>query len=203
MTGYYYYVNGGIVLKSHGDIFFFLDNVADKCALNESMVAGLSYKSVEQKADLELFRQAKSNKSTTLLEQIIQRMRYKFKINAVDIEKEINLTNNPGLAELLGWTWANYGGSHNKLPIEMINDIAIGSVLYTLLAIAGAHGYNIECTQISETGGDDIITVRKIVTASGSLDGFVSGAKYRFRAQGVLGNNIFSEFTGYVELRIN
>ena len=118
--------------------------MADKCALNESMVTGLSYKSVEQKADLELFRTAKRNKSTTLLEQIIQRMRYKFKINAVDIEKEINLTNNPSLAELLGWTLANYGGSHNKLPIEMINDIAIGSVLYALLAIAGAHGYNIQ-----------------------------------------------------------
>ena len=56
---------------------------------------------------------------------------------------------------------------------------------------------------VSETGGDDMITVRKIVSASGSLDGFVSGAKYRFRAQGVLGNNIFSEFTGYFELRIN
>jgi len=203
MTGSYYYVNGGIIQKSHGDFFFFLDNVADKCASNESMVTGLTYKSVEQKEDLELFRKAKSNKSTTLLEQIEQRMRYKFKINAVDIEKEINLTNNPGLAELMGWTLANYGGSQNKAPIEVINDVVIGTVLYNLLAVDKAHGYNIECTQINETGGEDIITIRKIVSASGSLDGFVSGAKYRFRAQAVLGNDIFSEFTGYVELRIN
>ena len=203
MNEYFYYVNGGIVFKAHGELFFFLDNVADKCAENEAMVEDLTYKSVEQKADLELFRKAKSDKATTLLEQIIARMRYKYKINAVDIEKKINLTNNPGLAALLGWTLANYGGTHNKVPIEVINDVAIGTVLYVLLAVEGAHGYNIECTQISETGEADIVTIRKVVYASGKLDGFISGAKYRFRAQAVLSNTEVSEFTPTVELRIN
>ena len=75
--------------------------------------------------------------------------------------------------------------------------------MYILLAVDGAHGYNIECTQVNETGGEDIVTVKKVVSASGSLDGFVSGAKYKFRAQAVLSNTEFSEFTASVELRIN
>ena len=203
MSGLYYYVNGGVKETTQGGFYFFMDKVANKCVANESQVAGLTYKSTEQLADLELYRTAIRNDATTTAIAIEKSMRYKFKINAVDIEKEINLTNNPGLAELLGWTLSNRGGTHNKLPIDVENDVIIGIIIYVLLAVEGARGYNIECTQISETGGEDIITIRKIVSASGKLDGFISGALYRFRAQAVLSNTEVSEFTGYVVLRIN
>jgi len=203
MLEFFYKVKGGIQIKAHGDFYFFMDNVADRCIKNEGQVLGLTYKGADQKADLELYRQAKSDGATATLEIIDKNMRYKYKVNAGDIEKEINKTGNPELAALLGWTLANYGGSHNKVPIAVSNDVIIGLILYVLLAVEGAHSYNIECTQIGENGKDDIITLRNTTFASGTLDGFISGAKYRFRAQGVLGNALFSEFTGYVELRIN
>ncbi len=203
MAGLFYYVNGGIKVNGHGQLFFYLDQVADKCALHEALVTGLSFKSAEQKADLELFRKAMSARATATIELLDKRMRYKYKINAVDVEKEINATNNPGLADLLGWVLSNYGGGQNKLPIDVINDVIIGDVLYVLLAVNGAHSYNIECTLISETGDADIVTIRNVIASHGNMTGFVSGAKYRYRSQAVLGNNLFAEFTPAVELRIN
>jgi len=203
MIGFYYSVNGGVVPTAHGEFYMQMYKTAKKCVENEGQVPGLTYKGAEQLTDCDLYRDAIADGATTTASAIEKSMRYKHKINAVDIEKEINKTNNPGLADLLGFILSNKGGNQNKLPIEVENDVIIGIILYVLLAIQGAHGYNIECTQIGENGKDDIITLRNTTYASGKLDGFISGAKYRFRAQAVLGNALFSEFTGYVELRIN
>jgi len=203
MIGFYYSVNGGVVPTAHGEFYMQMYKTAKKCVENEGQVPGLTYKGAEQLTDCDLYRDAIADGATTTASAIEKSMRYKHKINAVDIEKEINKTNNPGLADLLGFVLSNQGKNQNKLPIEVENDVIIGIILYVLLAVEGAHGYNIECTQIGENGKDDIITLRKIVSASGKLDGFISGAKYRFRAQAVYSNTTVSEFTGYVELRIN
>ena len=199
----YYSVNGSVVATAHGDFYMSMYRTAKKCEANEGQVLGLTYKSAEQLIDLDLFRDAVTDGATTTAKAIVKSIRYKHKINAVDIEKEMNKTNNPGLAELLGFVVSNRGGSQNKASIEVENDVIIGIILYALLAVEGAHGYNMECTQMGENGKDDIIIVRKIVTSRGKLDGFISGAKYRFRAQAVYTNTDVSEFTGYVELRIN
>ena len=203
MLSFFYSVNGGVVPTAHGEFYMYMYKIAKKCVENEGEVLGLTYKGAEQLTDCDLFRDAVADGATSTAKAIEKSMRYKHKINAVDVEKEMNKTNNPGLAELLGFVQSNRGGSQNKAPIDVENDVIIGIILYVLLAIEGAHGYNMECTLIGENGKDDIITVRNIVSAGGKLDGFISGAKYRFRAQAVYSNTTVSDFTGYVELRIN
>jgi len=197
------HVNLGIKADTQGELFFFIDEIADKAIINEILTNTLTYKGIDYKNELTLYRKAKSSKNTKTVKAIDDKMRYMYRVNGNDLEKIINDTNNPSLAELFGYTLTSNTKIVNKVPIEVLNDVTIGMILYILLAIEGAHGYIIECTQISETGGEDIITTRKVVSSHGSLDGFISGAKYRFRAQAVYSNNSVSEFTSSVELRIN
>lgn len=199
----YYYVNEGIPVTTQGDLFFYVDALAQKSLLHESGATYLTYKGADFLAQLTLYRKAKVDKATTTIKIIDKKMRYMHKVNANDFEKEINATDNPGLAELFGYVLTNTNKNVVKVPIEVLNDVTIGIILYIFLAVDGAHSYNLECTLVGENGKDDVVVVRNTTFASGSLDGFISGAKYRFRVQGVLGNAVFSEFTGYVELRIN
>ena len=197
------HINYGIKAESQGDFFFFIDEIADKAIINEVITNTLTYKGVDYKEELTLLRTAKSNHATKTVKAIIEKLSYMYRVNGYDLEKIINATNNPSLAELFGYTLTSTTKTVNKASIEVLNDVNVGVVLYILLAIYGAHGYNIECTLVSETGGEDVVTIRKVVKANGNLDGFISGAKYRFRAQAVLSNTEVSEFTPSVELRIN
>ena len=199
----YIHVNTGIKVPPESEIFFFIDNAADKIRKNLMLGAFFTYKDTDYATEQALYRTAKINKATKTIKAIDDKMRFMYRINGFDLEKAINDNGNITLAETFGYTITNTSKGQNKVPIEVENGITPGQVLVILLAVFGAHTYNIECTQISETGGVDIVTVRSINFANATLEGFVSGAKYRFRAQAVLNDTTVSEFTAFVELRIN
>jgi len=199
----YYSVDEGVGESTHGGLYLHLNNTSDKLILNEGLVAHLTYKGSDFKTQLALFTASISDKSSTTTNLIEKKLRYMYKIDAQDIAKEINLTNNPGLAEKLGFKLSSTDRIVHKVEIEVLNDVTPGQIIVILLAVIGAYNYNIECTQIGENGKADIITIRNITNARGILDGFISGAKYSFRAQAVLANNSLVKFTSSVELRIN
>lgn len=200
----YYYVKEGIAATRQGDFIIFVNGTVLKLTSNQALVLGLlTYKAVDFKAKLELYMNALSNKNTALAKEINETIRFMYKVDANDIEREINSTNNPALAELLGFELVSDNKTQNKPEIQVLNGVSIGQIIVILLAVFGAHSYNIECTKISEDGGVDVVTIRNISNATATLDGFESGAKYRFRSQAKLSNDVLVAFTSAVELRMN
>ena len=201
--GKYVHLKDGIVEKNHGDFIIRINRLILKFTLSQAMIILLTYKALDFRAQLSAFMDAVSTKKTSTANSINEKIRYMFKVVVNDVERQINETGDLSLAELMDMEFVNTDKVHNKAEIEVINDVTIGQVLIILLAVYGAHSYNIECTKISENGGEDVIVIRNITNADAMLDGFESGAKYRFRSQAILSNNTLVDYTGAVELRIN
>jgi len=200
----FYYLNEGIPAKTHGDFVLFINELITKFGLNQALVIGLlTYKSVDFKEQLTLYMAAHGIKDTITVGQIDKKIRYMYKVDANDVEREINTTNNPGLAPKLCFVVKNMTRVHHKAEIAVENDVTPGNIIVNLLAVADAYNYILECTQISEDGSPNIITTRTMTNTYAILDGFVSGAKYSFRAQAVLANNTLVKFTNSVVLRVN
>ena len=201
--GKFYHLNDGIPERNHGDFIIRINGLIIKLTLSQAIILILTYKAVDFRSQLSAYMDAVSTKKTTLAKNINEKIRYMFKVIVNDVERQINESGDLSLAELMDMTFTNTDKPQQKAEIEVVNDITLGQVLVILLAVFGAHSYNIECTRISETGGVDVVTIRNITNAFGMLDGFESGAKYRFRAQAVLANDTLVAFTAAVELRIN
>ena len=200
----FYYLNEGIPAKTHGDFVLFINELITKFGLNQALIIGLlTYKSVDFKEQLTLYMAAHGIKDTITVGQIDKKIRYMYKVDANDVEREINTTNNPGLAPKLCFVVKNMTRVHHKAEIAVENDVTPGNIIVNLLAVADAYNYILECTQISEDGSPNIITTRTMTNTYAILDGFVSGAKYSFRAQAVLANNTLVKFTNSVVLRVN
>ena len=199
----YYSVDEEVGESTHGSLYLHLNNTSDKLILDEGLVAHLTYKEADFKTQLALFTAAISDISLTTTNLIDKKLRYIYKIDAQDIAKEINLTNNPGLTEKIGFKLSSTDRIIHQVEIEVINDVTPGQIIVILLAVIGAYNYNIECTQIGENDKADIITIRNITNARGILDSFVSGAKYMFRAQPITSRDNDSEQTEYVMLIVS
>ncbi len=199
----YYLINDGVSLTKHGDMCFFYDSVAELAIKNADEGIFFTYSGEDIKSKVEEFLLAKRFDRTLEIKRIINDLRYMYRVNAHDIEKQINLTKNIDLAELFGFTVANDKRTQHKPPLAVENDITPGDIIVTILAVFGAHNYNLECTQISESGDEDIVNIINVSNATAKLKGFVSGAKYSFRVQAVLTRNELTEFSESVTLRIN
>ena len=200
----YYHIKDGIPSRTHGDLVLFINELIVKFGLNQALVIGLlTYKAVDFKEQLTLYMAAHGIKDTTTATQIEIKIRYMYKVDANDVEREINTTNNPGLAAKLCFVVKNMTRIYHKAEIAVENDVTPGNIIVTLLAVEDAYNYILECTQISEDGSPNIITTRTMTNVYAVLDGFVSGAKYSFRAQAVLANNTLVKFTNSVILRVN
>jgi len=199
----YIFINDGTSMSTHGDLFFFYDRIANLGIKNAAQGAFFTYTGVVIKSKVEEFLIAKRFNKTSELKSIINDLRYMYRVNAHDLEKEINLTRKIELAELFGFTITNDKRTQHKAPLAVDNDVTPGDIIATILAVFGAHSYNLECTQISESGGEDIVNIINVSNATARLKGFVSGAKYSFRVQAVLTRNELTEFSESVTLRIN
>jgi len=124
-----------------------------------------------------------------------------FKLNTRDVEKQTNILGDISLpgkfdCEIVG----------PKTPI-VIADITvewtqnIGEFKIRIKSHKGAKSFVLECTQLAED--DSIISVieRPMDYATDTLSGFVSGAKYMFRAYIVLPNKARTDWTGYFAIR--
>ena len=124
-----------------------------------------------------------------------------FKLNTRDIEKQTNILGDitlPGKfdCEIMG----------PKTPVD-IADITVewtqnvGEFKIRIKSHRRAKSFVLECTQLAED--DSIISVieRPMDYATDTLSGFVSGAKYMFRAYIVLPNKVRTDWTSYFEIR--
>jgi len=182
-------------MRIHGVIY--------KFTANQALFTDITYTALDFQAQIDLWVKAIITGTTTTAQNIEATIRYMFRVCAGEVEKEVNKTNNPDLAEMMDMEITNSDKTQNKAPIEVLNDVINGDIIVDLLAVNGAYGYILECTQISETGGEDIVTERRITNAHSKLTGFISGAKYSFRAMPVFANNLMGGYTPAVVLRIN
>ena len=199
----FYYVNRGIVQTRNGDFLMRIHGIIYKFTANQALFTDLTYKALDFQTQIDLWVKAMVAGATTTAQNIEALIRYMFRVCASDVEKDVNKTNNPDLAEMMDMEITNSDKTQNKAPIEVLNDLINGDIIVELLAVEGAYGYILECTQISETGGEDIVSERRITNAHSQLTGFISGAKYSFRAMPVFANNLMGGYTPSVVLRIN
>ena len=199
----FYHINPGIIQTRNGDFLMRIHGVIYKFTLNQSGFTDLTYKALDFQTQIDLWVKAMVSGATTTAQNIEALIRYMFRVCASDVEKDVNKTNNPDLAEMMDMEITNTDRVVAKAPIEVLNDVINGDIIVDLLAIVGAYGYILECTQISETGGENIVTERRITNAHTQLTGFISGAKYSFRAMPVFANNLMGGYTPSVVLRIN
>ena len=199
----FYHINPGIIQTRNGDFLMRIHGVIYKFTANQALFINLTYKALDFQTQIDLWVNAVITGATTTAQNIEALIRYMFRVCTSDVEKEVNKTNNPDLAEMMDMEITNTDKTQNKAPIEVLNDLINGDIIVELLAVNGAYGYILECTKISETGGEDIITERRITNAHTQLTGFISGAKYSFRAMPVFANNLMGGYTPSVVLRIN
>jgi len=182
-------------MRIHGVIY--------KFTLNQALFTDMTYTALEFQAQIDLWVNAVITGATTTAQNIEATIRYMFRVCASDVERDVNKTNNPDLAEMMDMEITNTDRVVTKAPIEVLNDVINGDIIVDLLAVTGAYGYILECTQINETGGEDKVTERRITNAHSKLTGFISGAKYSFRAMPIFANNLMGGYTPSVVLRIN
>ena len=199
----FYYVNRGIIETRNGDFLMRILGIIYKFTLNQALFLDLTYKALDFQTQIDLWVKAIVTGATTTAQNIEATIRYMFRVCASDVEREVNKTNNTDLAEMMDMEITNTDRVVSKAPIEVLNDIINGDIIVDLLAVNGAYGYILECTQISETGGENIVTERRVTNAHSQLTGFISGAKYSFRAMPVFANNLMGGYTPSVVLRIN
>ena len=199
----FYHINPGIIQTRNGDFLMRIHGVIYKFTANQALFIDLTYKALDFQTQIDLWVKAIVAGATTTAQNIEATIRYMFRVCASEVEIEINSSNNPDLAEMMDMEITNTDRVVTKAPIEVLNDIINGDIIVDLLAISGAYGYILECTQISETGGENIITERRVTNAHTQLTGFISGAKYSFRAMPVFANNLMGGYTPSVVLRIN
>ena len=199
----FYYVNRGITQTRNGDFLIRIHGVIYKFTANQALFTDLTYKALDFQTQIDLWIKAITTGATTTAQNIEATIRYMFRVCTSDVEREVNKTNNTDLAEMMDMEITNSDKTQNKPEIEVLNDILNGDIIVDLLAISGAYGYILECTQISETEGEDKVTERRITNAHSQLTGFISGAKYSFRAMPIFANNLMGGYTPSVVLRIN
>ena len=199
----FYHINPGIIQTRNGDFLMRIHGVIYKFTANQALFIDLTYKALDFQTQIDLWVKAIVAGATTTAQNIEATIRYMFRVCTSDVEREVNKTNNTDLAEMMDMEITNSDKTQNKPEIEVLNDILNGDIIVDLLAISGAYGYILECTQISETEGENIITERRVTNAHTQLTGFISGAKYSFRAMPVFANNLMGGYTPSVVLRIN
>ena len=199
----FYHINPGIIQTRNGDFLMRIHGVIYKFTANQALFIDLTYKALDFQTQIDLWVKAIITGATTTAQNIEATIRYMFRVCTSDVEREVNKTNNTDLAEMMDMEITNSDKTQNKPEIEVLNDILNGDIIVDLLAISGAYGYILECTQISETEGENIITERRVTNAHTQLTGFISGAKYSFRAMPVFANNLMGGYTPSVVLRIN
>ena len=199
----FYHINPGIIQTRNGDFLMRIHGVIYKFTANQALFIDLTYKALDFQTQIDLWVKAIVAGATTTAQNIEATIRYMFRVCAGEVEKEVNKTNNPDLAEMMDMEITNSDKTQNKPAIQVLNDVINGDIIVDLLAITGAYGYILECTQISETEGEDIVTERRVTNAHTQLTGFISGAKYSFRAMPVFANNLMGGYTPSVVLRIN
>ncbi|MEI6822896.1 MAG: hypothetical protein WCL51_13265 [Bacteroidota bacterium] len=199
----FYYVNRGITQTRNGDFLIRIHGVIYKFTANQALFTDLTYTALEFQTQIDLWVKAILAGATTTAQNIEATIRYMFRVCASDVEREVNKTNNSDLAEMMDMEITNTDRVVTKAPIEVLNDVINGDIIVDLLAVTGAYGYILECTQINETGGEDKVTERRVTNAHSQLTGFISGAKYSFRAMPVFANNLMGGYTPSVVLRIN
>ena len=199
----FYHINPGIIQTRNGDFLMRIHGVIYKFTANQALFIDLTYKALDFQTQIDLWVKAIVAGATTTAQNIEATIRYMFRVCTSDVEREVNKTNNTDLAEMMDMEITNTDRVVSKAPIEVLNDIINGDIIVDLLAVNGAYGYILECTQISETGGENIVTERRVTNAHSQLTGFISGAKYSFRAMPVFANNLMGGYTPSVVLRIN
>ena len=199
----FYHINPGIIQTRNGDFLMRIHGVIYKFTANQALFIDLTYKALDFQTQIDLWVKAIVAGATTTAQNIEATIRYMFRVCAGEVEREVNKTNNPDLAEMMDMEITNSDKTQNKPAIQVLNDVINGDIIVDLLAITGAYGYILECTQISETEGEDIVTERRVTNAHTQLTGFISGAKYSFRAMPVFANNLMGGYTPSVVLRIN
>ena len=199
----FYHINPGIIQTRNGDFLMRIHGVIYKFTANQALFIDLTYKALDFQTQIDLCVKAVIQGATTTAQNIEATIRYMFRVCTSDVEREVNKTNNTDLAEMMDMEITNSDKTQNKPEIEVLNDILNGDIIVDLLAISGAYGYILECTQISETGGENIVTERRVTNAHSQLTGFISGAKYSFRAMPIFANNLMGGYTPSVVLRIN
>ena len=199
----FYYVNRGIIETRNGDFLMRILSIINKFTLNQALFTDLTYKAIDFQTQIDLWVKAIVSGTTTTAQNIEALIRYMYRVCASEVEKEVNKTNNSDLAEMMDMEITNTDRVVTKAPIEVLNDVINGDIIVDLLAVTGAYGYILECTQINETGGEDKVTERRITNAHSKLTGFISGAKYSFRAMPIFANNLMGGYTPSVVLRIN
>ena len=199
----FYHINPGIIQTRNGDFLMRIHGVIYKFTANQALFIDLTYKALDFQTQIDLWVKAIITGATTTAQNIEATIRYMFRVCTSDVEREVNKTNNTDLAEMMDMEITNSDKTQNKAPIEVLNDVLNGDIIVDLLAVNGAYGYILECTQINETGGEDIVTERRITNAHSQLTGFISGAKYSFRAMPIFANNLMGGYTPSVVLRIN
>ena len=199
----FYHINPGITQTRNGDFLMRIHGVIYKFTANQALFIDLTYKALDFQTQIDLWVKAVIQGATTTAQNIEATIRYMFRVCTSDVEREVNKTNNTDLAEMMDMEITNTDRVVSKAPIEVLNDIINGDIIVDLLAVNGAYGYILECTQISETGGENIVTERRVTNAHSQLTGFISGAKYSFRAMPIFANNLMGGYTPSVVLRIN
>ena len=199
----FYHINPGITQTRNGDFLMRILSIIYKFTLNQALFTDLTYKALDFQTQIDLWVKAILAGATTTAQNIEALIRYMFRVCTSDVEREVNKTNNSDLAEMMDMEITNSDKTQNKAQIDVLNDILNGDIIVDLLAVTGAYGYILECTQINETGGEDKVTERRVTNAHSQLTGFISGAKYSFRAMPVFANNLMGGYTPAVVLRIN
>lgn len=191
------------------DVYMFQSNQNVKLTAHGLLCPKLTYSGLIMAGKTTLFYNALMGAmnhvpgQSRLAAQICDDIRGCFKINSRDAEQVTNETGDITIPDLLGFTILG-----PKTPIY-IPDLAVdntsilGNLHFRVKAVDLRLVYAIECTQLAEDDSIILITERILSNAMGDLDGFVSGAKYMFRAQAIFSGNRRSAFTDYVIIRVS
>ncbi len=198
-----------IPFSRHNDVHMFMANQCVKLTAHGTLCPKLSYTGLVMTGKNTAFYNAilgtmnNVDGQSRLAVQICDEIRGNFKINSRDAEQVTNETGDITIPGLLGFTILG-----DKTPIyipdlTVENTVIIGKLHFRIKSVDMKIVYNIECTQLAEDDSIVLITERMLTNAMGDLDGFVSGAKYMFRAQPIFTQNRKGAFTDYVMIRVS
>ncbi len=122
--------------------------------------------------------------------------------NGVYYETVANDTDNAELFALLGYESYKTVVRKVKASIHVENTSILGVLFFILRAFRGIKCYNIEGTIIDGDVMGTPVMFPILTKSTGTVAGFVSGAKYLIRAQAVFAGGRLGEWTDYFTIRV-
>ena len=122
--------------------------------------------------------------------------------NGVYYETVANDTDNEELFALLGYEPYQIGVKKGRASIHVENTSILGVLFFILKTFRGVRCFNIEGTIIDGDVMGEPKMFPILTKSTGTVAGFVSGAKYLIRAQAVFAGGRLGEWTDYFTIRV-